>query len=366
MSNTDMVVGTKRKGAGCLRWLGRVALGFVILLMVLVASGVIYQAGSTARDEKTYKPMDQMVEVNGIQMRLNCQGSGSPTVVLEAGAQSWSTHWALVQGDVAKFTRVCSYDRAGSGWSEPVDEELNPQQVAKRLHTLLENGGEEPPYLIAGHSFGGIFIRAFTAEYPDEVVGMVLVDSSHENQFQKSPPELEEISKLQVEIGLTNLRIFRFAERFGLLRAFKLYDSAVASLHLAEKDEKSLLAGMYRTGYNLAIAREVEMTTAYFSQPGKLNSLGDMPLIVLSAEKNVKAMYDDLAMYAQYTDPPSQLSMEVVQQLVNTLDQFQDELAALSTQGKRIDVKESGHNIHMEKPQVVVDAIREVYDQVAE
>ena len=94
---------------------------------------------------------------------------------------------------------------------------------------------------MVGHSFGGVFVRAFAADYPDEVVGMVLVDSSHENQLQQAPLEIEEISKLQVEAGLTNLRINQIAERLGLIRAFKLLDPAVNNLHLAENDEKAKL-----------------------------------------------------------------------------------------------------------------------------
>jgi pimeloyl-ACP methyl ester carboxylesterase len=365
MSNANIVTRKKSKGAGCLRWLGRAALGFLSLVLVAVAIGASYQAIASAGDAKLYKPVDQMVDVNGVQMRLDCRGSGSPTVILEAGAQSWSTHWALVQDDVAQFTRVCSYDRAGYGWSEPVDEEINPKQVAKMLHTLLENGGEKPPYLMVGHSFGGVIVRTFTAEYPDEVVGMVLVDSSHENQFQQSPPEIEEISKVQVETSQTSSRINQIAERLGYIRAFKLYDAAFASLQFPEKDEAALLVEMYRTGYFAAIAREVEVMIAYCRQPCKLNSLGDMPLIVLSAEKNAQEIYDDWAKWAPLTDPPSQISMEMAQQWADTLSGFQDELVALSTQGKRIDVKESGHNIHMEKPQAVIDAVREVFEQVS-
>ncbi|MBN1450571.1 MAG: alpha/beta hydrolase, partial [Anaerolineales bacterium] len=182
MSDGDVSAGMpleerkKRRGAGCLRWLGRAALGILALLLVLMAAGAIYQALASARDAKAYKPLDQMVDVDGIQMRLDCRGSGSPTVVLEAGAQSSSMVWVRIQDDVAKFTRVCSYDRAGYGWSDTVHEAMLPQRVAEMLHALLEKGGEGPPYLIVGHSFGGVYVRTFTAEYPEEVVGMVLVD----------------------------------------------------------------------------------------------------------------------------------------------------------------------------------------------
>ena len=124
MSDSDVSVGVprtagpKRRGAGCLRWLGRVALGVLALLLVLMTAGAIYQAIASARDAKTYKPLDQMVDVNGTQLRLDCRGAGSPTVVLEAGAQAYGLHWWRVQDEVAQFTRVCSYDRPGYGWSD--------------------------------------------------------------------------------------------------------------------------------------------------------------------------------------------------------------------------------------------------------
>jgi pimeloyl-ACP methyl ester carboxylesterase len=359
MSNANMVPGKRSKGAGCLRWLGGVALGFVFLLVVLATAGAIYQAIATARDEKTYKPVDQMVDVNGIQMRLDCRGSGSPTVVLEAGAQSWSTHWALVQDDVAEFTRVCSYDRAGSGWSEPVNEELSPQHAVEMLHALLENGGEGPPYLMVGHSFGGVFIRVFTAQYPDEVVGMVLVDSSHDDQVQRAPPELAEAPEATQTRNtmLTTLRVYKIVERLGLLRAFKLYDPAIASLQFSEKDKALLLAEMYRTGYFKAIGRELDMIHAYESQHRELRSLGDMPLISLTRKVDAQDMLEQI--------PPSLQSMELAQQLADIANGMQEELAALSTRGELIIVDDTGHNIQFEKPQAVIDAIREVFEQVA-
>ncbi|MCJ7433695.1 MAG: alpha/beta hydrolase, partial [Anaerolineales bacterium] len=243
MSDANVAVGKKSKGAGCLRWLGRVALGGVILLLGLAAIGAIYQAIASVRDAKAYKPVNQMVDVNGIQIRLDCRGSGSPTVVLEAGAQSSSIYWVRIQDDVAEFTRVCSYDRAGYGWSDTVHEALPPQQVAEMLHDLLEKGGEQPPYLMVGHSFGGIYVRAFTAEYPDEVVGMVLVDSSHENQAQQVPPELAKLS--DPKSAMASLRILQIAAPIGLVRTFKLLDAGV-SLVFTEDEKGPVLAEVYR------------------------------------------------------------------------------------------------------------------------
>jgi pimeloyl-ACP methyl ester carboxylesterase len=354
MSDANMS-GKKRKGAGCLRWLGRVALGLLILLLALAAAGAIYQAAATARDAKTYKPADQMVDVNGIQMRLDCRGSGSPTVVLEAGAGSSSRVWVRVQDEVAKFARVCSYDRAGYGWSDSLYEEMSPQRVAELLHTLLKNGGERPPYLMVGHSLGGIYVRAFAAEYRDEVVGMVLVDSSHENQNQQAPPELvDDFEKLK-SAQLASVQLLKIAEPLGLVRAFKILDANGSMF--PEQEKGAVLAEMYRTGYIGANVRESNMSAAYSGQPKKL---GDIPLIVLSQKMDAQKLR------GQYPpDFQSQLTMERWQEEADNVNAMQDELAALSTRGKRIIVEDTGHFIQLDKPQVVIDAIREVFAQAA-
>jgi len=348
--------GTKRRGAGCLRWLGRAALGALALLLALMAAGAIYQALASARDAKAYKPLDQMVAVDGIQMRLDCRGSGSPTVVLEAGASIHGIAWARVQDEVAKFTRVCSYDRAGLGWSDSVPEQLSPQRVAEMLHTLLANGGEKPPYLMVGHSLGGIYVRAFAALYPQDVAGMVLVDSSHENQNQRLPAEFVKINATQQ----VAIQFCRLTAPFGLVRAVKMMDSLVAVFQLTEEEKQPLLAAMNRTPYCGAAARELNMFNAYASQPKELASLGDMPLIVLTSGYTAQEMYAELPPAFQ-----SQLTIEVIQAEVKAWEAMQEELAGLSTHGKRIVVRESSHNIQLDAPQVIIDAIREIFEQEA-
>ncbi len=365
MSNTNVAEGKKRRGAGFLGWLGRAVLGILILLIGLVAVGAIYQAIATGTDEQTYRPMDQMVDVNGIQMRLDCRGAGSPIVVLEAGAESSAITWGRIPEDVAQFTRVCSYDRPGYGWSDPVREELVPQRVAEMLHDLLAQAGEQPPYLMVAHSMGGVYARTFTAAYPGDVVGMVLVDTSHENQTvlmnQLIPAEIRESPKFteSTNAQLTTLKLLRIAEPIGLLRAFKILDTAAANLHLPDEKKGAYLAESYRTGYFDAYMREVDMMGAYFEQGGKPSSLGNIPLIVLSAELNTQRLAE------QY--PPSlraQLSTDILQQQVDAMSGLQDELAGLSTRGKRIIVPGTGHFIQLDAPQVVTDAIREVFGQV--
>jgi pimeloyl-ACP methyl ester carboxylesterase len=126
----------------------------------------------------------------GYRMHIYCQGAraaGSPTVVLEAAHAEPGLTWASVQPEVAKFTRVVSYDRAGQGWSEPSPKLRTADNIVDELHTLLAWTGIEPPYVLVGHSTGGMYVRLYAHEHPDEVVGMVLVGAAHEEQFARMP-----------------------------------------------------------------------------------------------------------------------------------------------------------------------------------
>jgi pimeloyl-ACP methyl ester carboxylesterase len=356
MSIENNPVEKKRKGAGCLRGLGWAALGLIALLLALIVMGAIYQAVASSKDAKTFKPVDQMVDVNGIQMRLDCRGSGSPTVILESGASMSGIAWARIHDDVAKFTRVCSYDRAGMGWSDGVGEELSPQQVSELLHALLEIGGENPPYLLVGHSLGGIYVRAFANLFPADVVGMVLVDSSHDTQNLQLPAEIQKLNSMQDYA----FKFCQWTAPFGLVRATKMMDSLSSSIPITSEEKVPMLAGMYRTPYCGASAREMAMFNAYASQPKELNSLGDIPLIVLSSGANAQQKYEEIPPAMQ-----SQVSMDVMQKMVDAWNVMQDELAGLSTRGERR-VIQSGHNIQLDSPQTVIDAIREVFDQLAQ
>ena len=129
----------------------------------------------------------EMVVVGGHRLHIDCVGQGSPTVILESGLGTMSVDWANVQPEVAKTTRVCAYDRAGTGWSEPGPEPRDPQQIARELHTLLGNAGIDGPYVLVGQSFGGLYVRMYAAQYPKEVEGMVLVDASHPGHVDPPP-----------------------------------------------------------------------------------------------------------------------------------------------------------------------------------
>jgi alpha/beta hydrolase fold len=157
---------------------GRWLLYPVIAVLALASIGGGYETLGAAADAKAYPMPGQLIDVGGHRLHLSCTGAGTPTVVLEPGAGGMSSSLGWIAPAVARDTRVCVYDRAGRGWSEPADTAQDGAQIATDLHTLLQRGDVPRPYVLAGHSFGGLYVLTFAARYPDEVAGMVLVDST--------------------------------------------------------------------------------------------------------------------------------------------------------------------------------------------
>jgi pimeloyl-ACP methyl ester carboxylesterase len=155
----------------------------------LALAGATGQAVATARDRRAYPPPGRLVDAGGRRLHLHVAGEsrGRPTVILDAGIASCSAHWAWVQAALAPFTRVCAYDRAGLGWSDPGPRPRDARRSAAELRAALQGAGVDGPYVVAGHSYGGLVVRAFADRYPDEVVGMVLVDASHPDQWARIP-----------------------------------------------------------------------------------------------------------------------------------------------------------------------------------
>ncbi|MEV5054104.1 MULTISPECIES: alpha/beta fold hydrolase [unclassified Arthrobacter] len=157
---------------------GRVLLYPVIAMLVLASLGSGYETVREAADAGASPVQGQLIDVGGHRLYLNCTGSGSPTVVLEPGAGQVSSDLALIAPAVARDTRVCVYDRAGRGWSDSARTAQEGAQIATDLHTLLQRGNESGPYVLAGHSFGGLYALTFAASFPEDVAGLVLVDST--------------------------------------------------------------------------------------------------------------------------------------------------------------------------------------------
>ena len=176
----------------------RILLGLLALLVVLAVAGMMYENISEARDRRFNPMAGRLFDVGGYKMHIDCTGEGSPTVILESGLGDSYISWRRVQPRIAKFTRVCSYDRAGLGYSESSSQPRTSKVIAGELHALLRAAGVAPPYVLVGHSMGGYDVRLYASLYRNEVAGMVLVDASHPDQENRFPPELKNMEGTEI------------------------------------------------------------------------------------------------------------------------------------------------------------------------
>lgn len=317
------------------RWPRIAASSLSALVALLALAGACFQAIETHLDARRFPENGRLVDAGGYRLKLNCTGVGTPTVILEAGFGDLSVEWRTVQPEIAKFGRVCSYDRAGYGGSDPGPMPRTSALIATELHALLKNAGEQPPYVLVGHSFGGYNVRVFNGLYPNEVAGIVLADATQEDQYELLPKAWNAISAAQL----------RHCER-QLRYAFFLVDLGIGRLVLKAQgaDHGSYL--ILQTKYLRARASELEQIQTSAEQARRADHISDKPLVVLTATENT----DDMGLSAQDFADFQRIWIDVLQM----------RLAHLSTRGRRIMVERSGHDIPTDRPDAIVAAVREV------
>src|SRR5215218_3039569 len=256
-------------------WVRRGLVWLVAGLLALAVIGAIYQAIATQIDQRTYSPPGEMVDVGTHTLHINCVGRGSPTVILEAANLGMSAHWVRVQQLLAQTTRVCAYDRAGLGWSESGTEPRDAKQISSELHTLLKGAGTERPYVLVGHSYGGLYARMYAARYPNQVSGVVLVDSSHPEQFTRSAE-----GRAMYEQTRRMGAFIPWLTRLGVIRLINFYP---AHPDLPSQQRAQIEAFNSSTQQVVTTVEEFRATPETSAQVRATGSLGDKPLAVLSA-----------------------------------------------------------------------------------
>ena len=334
------------------RYFWRGLLGLLVLAVAAAVVGACYQAVENSADARRFPQKGKSVSLGpsfaNLMLNIDCEGNGAPTVILDSGLGVPAVGWEHVQAEAAKFTRVCSYDRAGYGWSGSTTAPRTSKQIAKELHTLLQATGERGPYILVGHSFGGFNVRVYNGQYPAEVAGMVLVDASHEDQLQRMPPAFQEFMKKSNEDLKRQKLLAPLLIRFGIARFSqrKVQVSPGVSREFAEELRYLQLEPKFvdsTVGEMSSFAESADEVRAS-------GNLGDKPLIVLTAGKNVDA--------SQL--PPGLQKKDVEDFRAIWVNELQVKEAQLSTQGKRIMVADSDHMIPFERPDAIVSAIREV------
>jgi pimeloyl-ACP methyl ester carboxylesterase len=315
-------------------WLNRALRVLITIITALLFAGFLYENISETRERRFHPMPGELVDVGGYKMHIDCIGQGSPTVILDAGLGDSFVSWSKVQPRIAKFARACSYDRAGIGYSDPSPRPRTSKDFAEELHILLHNAGIPPPYLLVGHSMGGFDVRLYASLYPSEVAGMVLVDSSHPEQQKRLPPAINDLDAT----WLREQEFFEFTMPFGIPRllGFCGNDPAVRAVDCNFHSAREGVA-------------ELKAISESAAQTAATGSLGDTPLVVLSHDP---------------ATPQFDLPEDLVKPTNDAWEQMQEELTRLSARGKQIIATNSGHYIQFDRPDIVIEAVRSVADQI--
>jgi pimeloyl-ACP methyl ester carboxylesterase len=317
---------------------------WVVLTLMLVLVATTWITGKVFRSNmlKQNPTPGQLLDVNGRKMHLYCTGEGKPMIILVAGLDDFSIFWSKVQPEVAKSTRVCSYDRAGLGWSEASPNPRTSWNMVKELHTLLTNAKIDGPYVLVGHSFGGALTRLYAYAYPDEVIGMMLVDAAPDDLFIRVP-----LWRNAIEGKLGLYRTLAPISSFGLLT---FTPGSIPSRGLPDDVLAQYRAIAVSTNYFQTGVLENEAFESNLAEVRAANvNLGDTPLIVISRG---------------YWDPIPGFSDAENQQAWQMWQEMQAELLSLSTDSRQIVASESEHHIQLQQPDLIIDVIQEILNSI--
>lgn len=332
------------------------AIGLFVVVGLVLLAGMAYQVVREREDVKNHPAPGRLVSVGDHRLHIHETGDGSPSVVLDAALGGSCLSWAHVQPEVARFTRVCSYDRAGMGWSDGGPEPRTALRTAEELHALLHNAAVPGPYVLVGHSFGGFTARLFATKYPGEVAGLVLIDVPDAREWLDNPEQkrrarigamLSRRGALVARLGIAQLvahlaatgatgaaRSGAYLISSGLLRGHVDYILAPLT-RVAPEFRPALRMFWTHPKFYEALAGQMEAISQTAEQVAHTGGIGDIPLVVLSASN---------------VDPVHFAA--------------QEQMARLSRRGKHLVAARGGHWIQLDQPELVIEAIRQVVEQV--
>jgi pimeloyl-ACP methyl ester carboxylesterase len=353
---------------GWLFYIKRGLLALCALLVSLPILGFGYETIMAAVDARRFPPPGKFVAVDGHRMHINCTGEGGPTVIMDAGLGGWSLDWSTVQPHIARFTRVCSYDRAGLGWSEPGTIPGDAQHAVGDLHSLLANSGEPGPFVLVGHSNGGLRVVLYAHTYPREVAGVVLVDptprtTDAERVAFLTPAEQAEylafVQALKPEPADGGLKFFELMRRlrpFGVPRL--LVDTLLQNSpyhYLNVETQPAFRFGMNQPARIATSIAEIEQRQTNVDQMRAIPSLGNVPLAVLASTKFTAFYHDPI----QANLPP-----RLVELIQKTAWGAKVDMSRLSTNSTITPIERSGHYIQFDRPDAVISAVQTMIESL--
>ena len=293
----------------------------VIGLFMLVSCAMNVVAQETIPHDGMKMP-GKLVNVGTHRLHIYCAGHGSPTVIIDSGLGGFSLEWGNVQKSLSESMQVCTYDRAGYGWSDPGPQPRTTHQIVNELHALLINAQISGPYILVGHSFGGYNVRYYASVYPEEVLGLVLVDASHPEQFDRMPqPEIKTETRRKKNSWTVQLSYPVIAQNYP--------------------EQAKRLAFVLMSTYKASQTQMMEWDSFKTSaqQVAATNNLPDVPLTVVTRGKRVWP-------HNEFGDKSELVWSEM-----------QNELCQLTHHAEHLIAKESGHLVHLDEPDLVISAI---------
>ncbi len=345
---------SSRRSHGC-RLILAFCIGLASVFVALLGAGIVYQQLGERRDRKRFPPRGRMIPVNGCSLHLTEQGSGGPAVILEAGIAASSLSWSSVQLLIAGFTRVASYDRAGLGWSEPCSEARSLRAFTRQLSILLGKAQIAPPYVLVGHSFGGLLIRAFACENPSQVAGLVFVDPVSLQAWANCPEE----DRRRLNFGVKLSQRGAWLARLGVVR----FALAAATMR-----------GQRVTRF-ITKASAGRATPFLARLVGEIRKLPPAVLPVVTAQwcraKGFDAMAEHLAALPRCAQEASGLRLppEIPFIVLSAATATQEELRERdswvreSPRGRHRRIENTGHWLQLERPDAVVCAVKEIIEE---
>lgn len=300
-----------------------------IIVLGLLLAFVLYQKVATAIDDYRYPPPGSLIDIGGYRLHLNTSGQGDIAVICDAGLSGTSLGWSLVQTEVSKFARVCSYDRAGYSWSDPSPLKRTSTNIANELYALLKKADIPGPYILVGHSFGGVNVLLFADLYPKETLGVILVDSVHEDMLQELPSPLQSF--------FDHPKFQWFLSFIGYKRLKGPSEEIKAMFYpLPTEIQAAYIAQMNKTRYTETVNQEMDSLNESLSQLGEKKIRLQSPLTVITA--GIISSDEEGRKWKQ----------------------LQKGLLSKSKTSKQIVAENSDHMINHHQPEIIVDAIREM------
>jgi pimeloyl-ACP methyl ester carboxylesterase len=324
------------------------------LILLIVAAGWLFQRSGTARDRRRFPSPGRLVDIGGTHLHLLESGAGRPAVILEAGIAASCLNWTRLQAELARSMRVCSYDRAGLGWSDPANSARTISNAINELHALLTAAQIPPPFILTGHSFGGLLVRCYAAQYPDQVAGLVLLDPLAASEWL-TPSEAQ---RETLKRGAMLSRRGAGLARFGVVR-FGLATLASGLQFIPKLVARAASSGTGESAIS-RLVREVQkmppetwpLVQAHWCQPKSF----------LTMANYLESLPASASQASTLGQPPARIPINIISASNSTAAQLaeRDALARHSLHGKHIIATLSGHWVHFDQPELVLQAIREV------